>query len=95
MKLEKYIIEDIIRDSGTSKKGNAWESVELRVVNKDERYESRLVVRLTPKAREDFRCRVGDTVDLNIDFSAREWEGKWYNEINCWKVEYSNQQQPF
>jgi len=95
MKLEKYVIEDIKKDSGTSSKGNAWESLELRVCNKEDRFESRLIVRLTPKARESFRFRVGDTVDLDIDFGAHQWGDKWFNEIMCWKIESSPYPQPF
>lgn len=96
MQLKNYVIDDIIPGSGVSKKtGEKWESLELRVSNKDDRFESCLIVRLTPKARENFNFRRGDAVDLDIDFSAHEWNGRWFNEINCWKVTYADRQQPF
>lgn len=36
----------------------------------------------------------GETVTVHLDIDAREYGGNWYNDINAWKVERPQAQQP-
>ena len=41
-----------------------------------------------------FESLVGKTVTVSFDIDAREYEGRWFNEINAWGIlEYTNQTQ--
>ena len=41
-----------------------------------------------------FDSLVGKTVTVSFDLDAREYEGRWFNEINAWGIlEYINQTQ--
>ena len=41
-----------------------------------------------------FESLVGKTVTVSFDIDAREYEGRWFNEINAWGIlEYINQTQ--
>ena len=41
-----------------------------------------------------FDSLVGKTVTVSFDIDAREYEGRWFNEINAWGIlEYINQTQ--
>ena len=41
-----------------------------------------------------FDSLIGKTVTVSFDIDAREYEGRWYNEINAWGIlEYINQTQ--
>lgn len=36
---------------------------------------------------DNFKLRVGDNIIAYIDVDAKEYNGRWYNSINIWKVE--------
>jgi hypothetical protein len=41
-----------------------------------------------------FESLIGKTVTVSFDIDAREYEGRWFNEINAWGImEYINQTQ--
>lgn len=36
---------------------------------------------------DNFKLRVGDNIIAYLDIDAKEYNGRWYNSINIWKVE--------
>ena len=36
---------------------------------------------------DNFKLRVGDNIVAYLDVDANEYNGRWYNSINIWKVE--------
>ncbi|MDO5447947.1 MAG: DUF3127 domain-containing protein, partial [Prevotellaceae bacterium] len=34
-----------------------------------------------------FNIQVGEELTVSFDINAREWNGKWFNDIRAWKVE--------
>ena len=36
---------------------------------------------------EQFNISIGDTLSVSLNVDAREFKGKWYNSIECWRVE--------
>lgn len=36
---------------------------------------------------DNFKLRVGDNIIAYLDVDAKEYNGRWYNSINIWKVE--------
>ena len=39
---------------------------------------------------DNFGLKVGQDVDIEIDIDAREWNGRWFNSITCWKAVLRN-----
>lgn len=39
------------------------------------------------------QCQPGNTYKFSVDLNSREHNGRWYNDIICWKVEQVTQQQ--
>jgi len=37
-----------------------------------------------------YNIHVGDTINVFIDIDANEWNGKWYNQINAYRVDKIN-----
>lgn len=33
------------------------------------------------------RCKEGDRIDVHFDLRGREWQDKFFTNLNCWKVE--------
>ena len=42
----------------------------------------------------EFRLKEMDTVTISVDFNAREYNGRWYNDIRAWRVQRSGEQAP-
>lgn len=40
------------------------------------------------------QCQPGNLYSFSVDLNSREHNGRWYNDIICWKVEAVAQQQP-
>lgn len=36
---------------------------------------------------EQFNISIGETLSVSLNVDAREFKGKWYNSIECWRVE--------
>ena len=36
---------------------------------------------------DNFKLRVGDNIIAYLDIDAREYNSRWYNSINIWRVE--------
>lgn len=71
--------------SGTSKTGNEWKKQEF-VIEFGDRYPKKVCFQLFGDRVND--CpNVGDEVVVSFDAESREWNGKWFTQLNAWKVE--------
>lgn len=43
---------------------------------------------------EQNKCEVGQLVTAQIDIESREFNGKWYTDINAWAIKADAQPQP-
>ena len=41
---------------------------------------------------DQFPIQVGQDVTVSIGIESREFNGRWYTEVNAWNVTYSGQQ---
>ena len=71
--------------NGTSKKGNAFQKREF-VIETAGQYPKKVCFQLFgDKVNE---CpNVGEGVKVSFDPESREWNGKWFTQLNAWKVE--------
>ncbi len=71
--------------SGTSKSGKAFQKREF-VIETAGQYPKKVCMQLFgDKVNE---CpNVGDEVKVSFDIESREWNGKWFTQLNAWKVE--------
>lgn len=72
-------------ESGTSKSGNAWQKRNF-VIETAGQYPKKVCMQLFgDKVNE---CpNVGEEVKVSFDAESREWNGKWFTQLNAWKVE--------
>lgn len=78
--------------SGTSKAGNAFQKREF-VVETIGQYPKKVCFQLFGDKVNDCPS-VGDDVKVSFDAESREWNGKWFTQLNAWKVERQSAQQP-
>lgn len=80
---------------GTSQNGTQWSSCEYTIEELNEQYPSRAVISVYSSDKlQQFNIQLGEIITANIGLKARQSkEGRWFNQLDCWKVERPNAQQ--
>ena len=80
------IIAVLPLQSGTGRNGNAWEKQDF-VIETQDQYPKKMCYTLFGSEKiQQYGAAIGDDVDVSFDIDAKEWNGKWFNSINAWKV---------
>ena len=78
--------------SGTSAKGE-WVRQEFILSVENEQYPRSVCFQIFGKDRiNEAALQLNERVRVHLDINANEYNGKFYNTINCWKVDRNNQQ---
>lgn len=91
MELTGKVIAVLDTQSGTSKAGNPWQKKEF-VIETEEQYPKKACFTLFNKT--ELCPKVGEEVTVHFDITANEYNGKWYNSVNVWKVDKPQSTQP-
>ena len=80
---------------GTSQNGTQWSSQEYTIEELNQQYPSRAVIQVYGSDKiQQFNIQVGEIITANIGLKAHQSkEGRWFNQLDCWKVERPNGQQ--
>lgn len=75
---------------GISKRtGEEWMTREY-VIETQEQYPKKMVFEVFGRENiEKFNIRKDDIITVHFDIDAREWQGRWFNQIRAWKVEHA------
>lgn len=72
--------------SGVSARGE-WKSQEF-VITTEEQYPKMVCFQVFGEDRiNSFALQLGEVVKVSFDISAHEYQGRFFNSINAWKVE--------
>lgn len=72
---------------GTSKAGKDWVKQEF-IIETQETYPKKICIGMMgEKTNEISKYRVEDMVKVHLNIESREYNGKWYTNINAWKIE--------
>ena len=73
---------------GVSSSGREWVKQDIVMSMADGQFVKHFTASVMGQERIDnFKLRVGDNIVAYLDVDAREYNGRWYNSINIWKVE--------
>lgn len=78
--------------SGTSKKGSEWKKRDFVIETLDEKFPKKVCFTLFGD-RADACPAIDSVVNVAFDIDAHEYNGKWFNSVNAWKVEPAQAQQ--
>ena len=80
---------------GTSQNGTQWSSCEYIIEELNEQYPARAVISVYGSDKlQQFNIQLGEIITAHIGLKARQSkEGRWFNQLDCWKVERPNCQQ--
>jgi len=98
LEIEGRIKQKLSRQSGQSARG-AWEKQEFILEYQDGNYPADVMVTAfgSDKVADLDRYLVGDAVKVSFNLRAREYNGRWYNDVRLWKIAPAGQnaaQQP-
>lgn len=72
---------------GTSKAGKDWVKQEF-ILETQETYPKKICIGMMgDKTSEISKYRVEDVVKVHLNIESREYNGKWYTNVNAWKIE--------
>ncbi len=81
-------IEQILQpESGVSRAGNEWKKQEF-VIGTDEQFPRKVCFTLfNDKTSLLENMKSGDEVKVSFNLESREFNGKWYHNVNAWKID--------
>ena len=86
MEIQGTIYKCLEKRSGTSERGN-WASQEfLLEYSKFDGYNRLLFTVFGEDRLNRFNIKEGQKVNVCFDVKAREYNGKWYNDVTAWDV---------
>lgn len=82
--------------SGTSKSGKTWRKREYVCVydNSNANYPKSVVFQVMNDNIDKLNIQQGMEYDLELDFEAREWNGRYFLQASCWKATAKSQPAP-
>lgn len=87
MEITGKIIAVLPERGGTSKTGNEWKTQEY-VLETHEQYPKKICFNVFGADKiAQFNIQAGEELTVSFDINAREYQGRWYNDIRAWKVE--------
>lgn len=94
MEIKGRIIAVLPHRSGVSQKdGKSWMTQEYVIETLDQ-YPKRCVFNVFGEEKiKEYNLQVGSEVTVKFDINAREYNGRWYNDVRAWKVEPAQAEQ--
>ncbi len=93
----KGIIQQILKpESGVSRAGKDWKKQEF-ILESNEQFPKKICFSiLNDKLSLLEKVKQGDEVEVFFNLESRDYNGKWYHNINVWKLEKvsGDQKQP-
>ncbi len=87
MEITGKIIAVLEPRGGTSKTGNEWKMQEY-VLETHEQYPRKICFNVFGADKiAQFNIQAGEEMTVSFDINAREYNGRWYNDIRAWRVE--------
>jgi hypothetical protein len=84
------IIQILPSTTGTSKAGKDWVKQEF-IVETQEAYPKKICVSLMGDKVQELKKYVpGNEVKVSLNIESREYQGKWYTNVNAWRIEPGN-----
>lgn len=83
MEIEGKIIFDLGVQSGTSKSGNPWKKKEY-VLETFGQYPKKVKFTVFGDRSDTLVFTPGDSVRISVDVESRQWQDKWFTDVNCY-----------
>ncbi len=89
--LKGKLIKILAMESGVARSGNPWKKQEF-VIETQDQYPKKICLTLfNDKVTLLDGIMPGDDLEVSFDIESREFNNKWYHNINAWKIDRVNQ----
>jgi hypothetical protein len=86
MDVKGRLLQILPLQSGTSKSGNGWSKQEFVIETEDQFPKKVCFTLFGDKVSILNSIPVGSQIEVAFNLESREFNGKWYSNINAWKV---------
>lgn len=86
LEVEGKLVQLLDKRSGVSANGTNWTSQDF-VIEIPGQYPTNAVFNIYGDRVQIDQFQVGEYIKVSFDIRGREYQGKWYNTLNCWKIE--------
>ena len=85
MDIKGKIIQKMDLQSGVSKIGNQWKKQEY-VMETFDSYPKKVKFDFFGDRADQYPLEVGDVITLSYDIESREFNGRWYTDLQIWRI---------
>lgn len=94
MEVTGRIIAVLPEQGGVSKAGNEWKKQEY-VLETQEQYPKKVCFQIFGADKiAQYAIQAGEMLTVSFDIDSREYQGRWFTNINAWKVERAMSPEP-
>ena len=87
MKITGKLVQKLDRETGTSKSGKSWEKQDILIEQSGTDYNKEVVITFFADKIKQLRdIKEGSEVSVSINLSSREYNGKYYHNIDGWFI---------
>lgn len=86
MELEARVIQVLPLQEGVSKAGRAWKKAEYLVETIGSQYPKQVKLTVFGDKADTLRMELGKSYAIGIDLESREYQGRYYTDVNVWSV---------
>lgn len=86
LEVEGKLTHLLERRSGVSANGTNWASQDF-VIEIPGQYPQSAVFNVYGDRVQLDQYQIGENIKVSFDIRGREYQGKWYNTLNAWKIE--------
>jgi hypothetical protein len=94
LEVKGVVIHILEEESGISKAGKEWKKKDFVIETTEDQYPKKIAFTVFgDKIQSLFTFTQGQLVDVSFNLESREYNGKWFHNVNAWKVEAGEVQQ--
>lgn len=90
MEIKGKVVANLGVQNGTSKAGKNWAKATV-VIEYGDQYPKKVAIDNMKNADSFGALPVGTEGTFHIEVESREFNGRWYTSVNCWKWETTQQ----
>ncbi len=88
MEIEGIVYSVLAPVEGVSSRGSAWKKQEVVIETLEGEFSRKVCVTFFgDKAEESAKLAKGEKVKIGINIESREYNGRWFTNVNAWRVE--------
>ena len=93
MEIKGTVIQNMGLQKGTSKAGKEWSKAEI-IIEYGDQYKKKVKLTNMKNAESFALIPEGSNGTFQIEIESREFNGRWYTDVSCWKWELEHTAPP-